>query len=367
MLLTGARTAIALEVARALHRDGHRVFTAESFRRYVAAYSNCVEATFSVPPPRLQPDAFIDALATLIDAHGITRLIPTGEEALWVARGRAHLENRCDVFCDRIEVLDALHDKQRFQELAAAVGPVPQTWLPANDAHLAELRARHGPLVLKEIYSRFGQGIRIIDHEPPRVPPGRWIAQQRITGRELCGFVIARRGVIAAQVVYLPRYRMELGPAFYFEPIEHRAAEEWMRAFVAHNALSGCFGFDFIERDGTLYPLECNPRMTSGVHLLPGVAMSAALLGRAAISAPPRTAAMWAVAMLGVALPRTRSLAELRAWTCAFGDARDVFRDRNDPRPARHLLSSQRHLRTIARQQHISLREAATFYTRWDV
>lgn len=366
MLLTGARTAIALEVARALHRDGHRVFTAESFPRYVAQYSNCVEEALAVPPPRLEPDAFIDALAAWIASRGITRLIPTGEEALWVARGRARLEGLCEVFCDRLEVLDALHDKQRFQELAAAIGPVPQTWRPRNDAHLAALRARHGPLILKEVYSRFGQGIRVVADQPSNRPPGRWIAQEWIEGRELCGLVIARKGVLAGRIVYLPRHRMKLGPAFYFEPVAHEGADDWMRRFVARYALSGCFGFDFMERDGTLYPLECNPRMTSGVHLLAANALSAALLGRAATDAVSRPPAMWAVAMLGVALPRARSFAALRAWSRDFRRARDVFRDRNDPRPARHLFSSQRHLRAIARQQGVSIREAATFYTRWD-
>ncbi len=366
VLLTGARTAIALDAARRLHRAGHQVFVAETLPRFVAAYSNCVEKVLHVPPPRLEPDAFIERLLAIIRDERITLLVPTGEEMLWVARGRTRLAAACDVFCDRLDLLEALHDKLRFQRLAAEVGPAPHTWPLESEAQLRELRELHGPLILKRRNSRFGQHVCVPRIGEP-LPEGRWIAQRLIEGRELCSYSIAHSGVIAAHTVYLPRYRLPLGPGFYFEPAAHTAIDAWVRAFVARIGFTGSIAFDFIESaDGTLYPLECNPRMTSGLHLLRDGELPRALRGDAAQPGSSDQPAMWAAAMLCIALPNIRSPRAFRAWMRAFGAARDVFWDPGDPHPFVHLTSSQGHLRMLSKRHGLSLREAATFYTTWD-
>jgi len=355
VLLTGARTAIALDFARRLHRAGHRVIAAETFPRFVAAHSNCVAQIVRVPPPRLEPDAFIESLLTIVRTEGVTQLVPTGEEVLWVARGRTRLAEACDVFCDRVELLEALHDKLRFQQLAAEIGPVPPTWALESAAQLRQLRDAHGPLILKRRTSRFGQHVRLATNEDS-LPEGRWLAQQFIEGRELCSYSVARAGAIEAHVVYEPRFRMPLGPAYYFEPVAHAAIDAWVRAFVAHIGFTGSIAFDFIEsEDGTLLPIECNPRMTSGVHLLPTEGADSSW-----------RPAMWAVAMLGLALPQVRSIRALREWMRAFAAARDVFWDRGDPQPFIHFSASREHLRMLSKEHGLSLAEAATHYTRWD-
>ena len=281
---------IALELARAFHRGGHRVFVAETFPDYTVRFLNCVDGAFAVPAPRLDSEAFISTLASLIREHGVTHLLPTGEEALYVARGRARLDPLCRVLCDDVEKLDALHDKLRFQALAAAIGRTLQTWRVEDAAHAAALESEHGPLIFKRIYSRFGQSVATT---PDEVTGSGWLAQQRAEGRELCGFAIARDGHVVTQVVYLPRYRLPRGPAFYFEPIAHARAEEWMRELVGRCRYSGPIAFDFIEDVyGTLYPLECNPRVTSGVHLMAAGDLVTAFLGESAPHPVP-TAAMW--------------------------------------------------------------------------
>jgi hypothetical protein len=53
----------------------------------------------------------------------------------------------------------------------------------------------------------------------------------------------------------------------YFEYLNHPVAEKWVENFVSKTSFTGQIGFDFIETsDGTLYPIECNPRASSGVH-----------------------------------------------------------------------------------------------------
>ncbi len=366
VLLTGARTAIALEAARALHRSGHRVFVADTFPRYVTAFSNCVDGAFTVPPPRLEPDAFLDQLLVLLKTHAITRLIPTGEEVLYIARGRERLAEECEVFCDALPVLEALHDKVRFQTLAAEIGAVPIT-KPVDDAEqLAAMIRAHGPVILKQVHSRFGRGVRLVS-EPCTLPPGRWLAQQFIRGRERCSMAIAREGRLIAHICYEPQFRLPFGPGYCATPVAHAGTEAWVREFVARNALTGAVAFDFIESDdNTLYPLECNPRLTSGVHLFPrDGSLAAALLGEHDCFPPPQDPAMWCVAMLVHGLPRVRTFAEASAWLRAFAAARDVFWDRLDPRPMLHMFASHRHLRTLQKKHGLSFAAAATFYTEW--
>jgi len=367
VLLTGARTAIALEVARALHRAGHHVFVAETFPRYATAFSNCVDGAVTVPPPRLEPDAFLDHLLLIIKKFSITRLIPMGEEVFYIARGRDRLAAECEVFCDALPSLEALHDKVRFQQLASEIGAVPIT-MPVDDVEqLAAFIRAHGPVILKQVNSRFGRGVRLVAAPGP-LPPGRWLAQQFIRGREICSMALARAGRLIAHVCYEPRFRLPFGPAYCATPVVHDGAAAWVRSFVARNELTGAVAFDFIESDdGTLYPLECNPRLTSGVHLFPrDGSLAAALVDERECFPPPQDPVMWSIAMLVHALPHVRTFAEADGWVRAFAGARDVFWDRRDLRPMLHMFASHRHLRTLRKEHGLSFAAAATFYTEWD-
>lgn len=368
ILLTGARSAIALEVARSLRRAGHTVFVAETFPRYVTAFSNCVEASFEVPPPRFEPELFINRLLDLVQQHRISHLIPTGEEILYVARGRDRLRAVCNVFCDTSEQLQRLHHKHRFQKMASQIGPAPQTWAVESSSQLQQLQERHRPLVLKAVYSRFGQRVRMLEGPPiESLPRGTWIGQEYLRGREVCSLGIARTGRLLAHVAYLPRFRLPLGPSFCFEPCSEPQVEAWVRTFVERHHVTGSIAFDFIVTEaGTPYPLECNPRLTSGVHLFPNGVLPATLLGDHATFAESGGPAMWGLAMLGIALPRVRSKTELCEWLKMFRASRDVFWDAQDPRPAFNVLSSQPHLRELSRKHQLTLGEATTFYTEWN-
>ena len=77
--------------------------------------------------------------------------------------------------------------------------------------------------------------------------------------------------------------------------MEHAAARAWVETFVAREGYTGQIAFDFIETEaGVMYALECNPRATSGVHLLAAHPEFAAAFftppPTLSVAAPPRQA-----------------------------------------------------------------------------
>lgn len=368
ILLSGGRTVVALEVARQLHRAGHTVFLVDCFGRTLTAHSRAVAGAFQVPSPRFETARFVAALGAVMKRARIDRFLPLGEEILYVARARAALGAGREIFCDEAETLLALHDKAAFARVAAALGPALPTWDVTSAAELGALVAAHGPLVLKRRFSRSGCGVQVVRTPPvSALAPGPWVAQPLVAGRELCAFVIAHQGRVLAHVTYLPRFRFPLGPGFYFEPVTHEPSRVWMERFVRGHRLTGNFGVDFMDADdGALYPLECNPRATSGVHLFAtNGALADAYLGRAAASAGGRPA-MIAPVMLTVGLAQARSLAALGGWLRAFVRARDVVAARRDRGPLYNFFASGRELRALQRNHQLSFRAATSFLTQWE-
>ena len=368
VLLTGARTAIALELLRALAAEGCRVWLSDCFARPPGAHSRLCAGWSAHPAPRRDPQGFLGAVAALVARERIELLIPTGEEALWLARDPARLG--CPALLERLELLDALHHKLRFLELARAHGPVPRTWVVEDQAHLRGLLAREGALVLKAAYTRFGAGTRVV-REPVSLPPrrGGWLAQEPIAGRELCTWSVARAGQVLAHVTYAPRQRFPLGPSYCFGRVEHPPAERLARALIGGLGFTGLLGLDLIATaDGRLFPLEANPRATSGAHLFaPADGLGRALLGRGPAAPPSGGPGLHASMMLLHALPRAlRSPRRLAAWSRDLLAGRDVLWRRDDPGPFLSQWRSAWHLLREARRQGLSPREVVSEATAWD-
>ena len=379
VLVTGARSLPALEAARQLHRAGHEVFACDTFPRHVSERSRAVRGSFVLPSPRFEEEAFVRGLLARVEAHGIDVIVPTGEEALYLARHRARLG--CEVIVDSIDQLESLHDKWVFNQRVAARGlPAPRTWRLRTAAHLEALRRAHAQIVAKPAFTRFGLQTRVFeghtdhagDDDGARVARLDWgrtlLAQELIQGTELCTFSVLQQGALVAHVCYLPRYRFPLGPGYYFEPLAHPGARAWVQRFLADTRFTGSIGFDFIETAaGELFAIECNPRMTSGMLLFPDDgALGRALLGQGTAEPDLDTPAMVGLAMLASALPRLRSLAEARAWWRAVRAARDALWRPHDTGPFWAQLSSFPYLVRLAWQHDLGLRQATTHQSEWN-
>jgi hypothetical protein len=177
-----------------------------------------------------------------------------------------------------LPALDELHHKFRFNQLLKAKGlPAPLSFFIHNlDDFRAALPKLPAGFVLKPAYSRFAD--KVIINDLSYLRPDRfatlnvsieqpWLAQQFIEGTHLGSFSIVAEGELNAQAVYPLQCRIKNGSATYFESAPVPEIENIVRSLTTN--YNGFISFDFIRSstDGKYYAIECNPRLTSGVHL----------------------------------------------------------------------------------------------------
>ena len=334
VLLTGARAPIALDLARRFHRHGWQVHVADSVPAHATRHSPAVHAYHPLPPPRSALAAFGTALADIVQQQRIDLLLPTCEEAFYVAHVRPRLPAQLRVATAEPALLRQLHSKWQFLALARAAG------LPVADSAcvrtLDQARdwAGERAVVLKPEFSRFGVQVRLYPHGLPADAPALdgdqpWVVQQMCHGREYCSYAVAEQGRLLAHAVYQPRYRLHRSASYYFDPLRHPLLQAHAAALVAQLGYSGQIAFDWIiDADGTATVLECNPRGTSGIHLFAeDDALPAALAGDGMRCLAPghARAAMLAPLMYLHALPVATACGTLERWRHDLRRADDVL------------------------------------------
>ncbi len=373
ILLTGGRSPAALELARTFHRAGHVVCMAESLCGHLSAPSRSIAHNFLVPPPRQQTAAFLDALNEIVSRQRIDMVIPVNEETFYVAMGHDHLP----AFTVPIDTLRTLHNKWDFIFYAASLGlSVPDSILVQTRDDLLSAYARWRRLVLKPAYSRFAsrtlilptlnQAFSMLTFDP--VSP--WVAQEFVHGAQICTYSVVHRGHISAHAAYRSEFTAGQGATVAFQHVDHPATFEWVRTFVEATQFTGQISFDFIEdAQGAVTALECNPRATSGVHLLaahPRFADSFLNPDLPLITPDGPSSSMLSTAMLVYALPEALRKKKFKRWLETFTHSRDVLFDVHDPWPACLQGRSILHYVNLARRHGISPLQASTFDIEWN-
>lgn len=359
---------------------GHEVFVAESLRAHLCRHSRAVTSSFEVPSPREDRAGFIAALADILVRQRIDYLIPTCEEVFHVAWGRKTLSEHAQVFAPSLEQLRVLHSKWDFIKLLEGLDFLtPETWrlqAPEDVLDVIGPLAAGERLVFKPVFSRFAAKVRFYTagedtRDLPRPSPQEpWVAQRFIAGTPYCTYGVAREGRLTAHAVYPSIFTAGQGATIHFQAIAHPRIEAWVSRLVAALGYTGQIAFDFIETsEGELYPLECNPRATSGVHLFrPKDRLDGAFFGEASEPLRPQAkrAAMLSLAMGLYGLPSVRSLRQLGAWGKAIITSREILFDWKDPLPALGQMTALAELWRTSRREGISLLEASTWDIEWN-
>ena len=373
ILLTGGRAPVTLDLARAFHRAGHTVFMAESLRGHVSQPSAAVKANFVVPAPRQEPEAFLAALKNIIEENQVELLIPTCEEVFHIAKGLNDLP--CRVFTEPLAKLDGYHNKWKFVVKAGECDlRVPESMLIMRQDDLLYAYAHWSKVVLKPVYSRFAartlilpslkQALSTLTFSEP------WIAQEYIEGSQFCSYSVCHNGRITAHAVYPTIFTAGQGATIAFQSVEHAAIYEWVRTFVEHYNVTGQMAFDFIQTaDGHVTALECNPRATSGLHLLTDNPQFVEAFFNAetdCVTPYAHTSRMLGTAMLMYGFPASLFNGRLGAWLRTFFHSDDVILDFHDPLPFLLQLRSILAYMNLGRRQGISALEASTFDIEWN-
>lgn len=388
ILITGGRAPVALELARLLHGAGHRVFVAESAAYHLCRVSAAVEQSFRVPPPRQNPEGFIAELEVLVRRFKIDLLVPMCEEIFYIARGLDLLGSHCRVLCSPLELLHGLHHKAEFISRAKQLGlTVPATELiasPQEWSRVMEAQVQQPQRVFKPVYSRFASKVIMPGGAGKRGPnpaaPSAisqsfpWVAQQYIQGAAICTYSIVHEGTVVAHAAYGSQYRTgQVGASVYFEALDHPSAMDFVRRFVQEIGFSGQIGFDFIEaEDGTLYPIECNPRATSGLHLfapadnLPQALLSPGTLAASGKVITPHTGKKVMLALPMLACGLTAGRGNLASWWEAFRTAGDAVHRGSDLRPSIEQLRIVYKAWRLAAAHKLTMTEALTEDIEWN-
>ena len=273
VLLTLGRLPKALDFARSFHRAGWKVLVAEPFKSHLTGASNCVEASFIVPAPCDGKQAYLRALASIAFEQNVDLVLPLSEETQHVAHLSPLLPASARVFSPAPDVVLELHDKAAFIALAARLGlAVPETaQLGTPDA---DQLAAHKDYVIKPVFSCSGKGVSLhkaaesLPDFDVTLPNNKAIVQEQLKGQEFSTFAVCHTGQVLINVTYRGTI-MSGSVAVAFERVEMVAISEWVSTFVAKSNHSGFISFDFfIDEAGVARAIECNPRVTSGVHFI---------------------------------------------------------------------------------------------------
>lgn len=271
VLVTGSRAPASMDIMRSLLSQGHDVYSADSMNFPLGRFVKGMRKHFTLPKPNRNPANFLNALKTILIDNKIDLLIPTCEEIFFISQGHDELSRYTRLLCEPFERLNQLHNKYAFNQLIHEYGlAAPESWLLTVEEDKKKIPP-HQAIILKPVFSRFGSHVIIkpnqktIDELPLKMP---YLAQRFLSGKEYCAYAIAHEGDVLIQSCYHPKYTAGPAAGIYFEPVDIESITQFIKTFCANYKFNGQIAFDFILEDNKAFVLECNPRATSGFHLI---------------------------------------------------------------------------------------------------
>lgn len=344
--MIGVRSPVALELVRQLHFHGLVVEGADFLHFPLGRFSRRLTRYYRLPSPRWRQPLFKQAVEHLM-SRSYSTVFACNEEIFWLSQCAAGV-------WERLEILEKLHRKDAFVRLLEESGlPAPST------VPLEEWKGGPEGVVLKRVYSRFGESTWLEPDfallERLRGESG-WLVQRKLGGAQICFSGFAWKGELLCGCCYESRWGRLRGAAhggagLYFHKCTAPELEEQARKLVRDLAFSGPIGLDFVGG----VAVECNPRWTSGIHLLDLTPMLTALglPTRSGWVAPEQ--AQLAAAML------------LRSGiTQDFMRARDIVWDAQDWGPALAQPLALAELLWRSQRRKISLSRAMTWDIEWN-
>jgi len=279
-LLTVGRFPAALTLARGLHGRGVRVIVADPMKRQLCSVSRAVTKTFQVAPPNTDIEGWERDILDIIERENVTDLIPTSEEVCHVANLAPRLPDTTRYVGPSAEWIAQWHDKLQFVNYAISRGvTAPSVYTTADGESRALIRQTE--CVLKPRRGCSGTAVSFIPPGSTVPPPSQdMLLQRRVQGNHLYTLSWVDAGEVKATASYRgSTHSGTVAVGFQSAPTPF-SVKQWIEQFVADTDVTGFLSFDFIlDRSGIPWGIECNPRLSSGVHFIDEAWLGAAVMG----------------------------------------------------------------------------------------
>jgi predicted ATP-grasp superfamily ATP-dependent carboligase len=258
---------------------GHEVFATDTFPSAPGSHSSYVSESRVTASPRYGSSRFVDEIEAFVRDRDIEMVLPAFEEVFYLAKQRERFDPITHLFAASFETLVRLHDKTQFVELARDLGlAVPDTTVAKNRDELLEAVAEYDKYFARAAYSRGGitlltnhgplaGTVAIEDCEPTEDNP--FLVQQFVEGLDVCSFSVVQHGKVAAHSTYVHPKTLEHAGGIVFESVDEPETLEITRKIVEATDYHGQISIDFMKTDKGMMLVECNPRPTAGVTVMP--------------------------------------------------------------------------------------------------
>jgi len=266
-LITLGRLPKALTLARHLHHAGFRVIVAEPFSWHIARASRAVARSYTTPAPNKDPVGYRNDLLEIIEREHVSLVVPVSEEIHHVLPIRSRLPQGVTLLGPTWSDYCSAADKLHFSERAEALGlSVPATH--CYDSQAASALEAKQRCIYKPRQGCSGVGIvRNRSEVAPEQRNQNTVAQAFIEGRLVSTLTLVINGREVTSVFY--EGKVFAGTvAICFEQIAPSAAlSQWVTQWANSFQGDAFIALDLIIDDaGQPWGIECNPRLTSGIH-----------------------------------------------------------------------------------------------------
>ncbi|WP_424103007.1 ATP-grasp domain-containing protein [Moorena producens] len=288
ILITGGKMTKALQLARSFHKSGHNVFLVETHKYWLSGhrFSNAVKGFYTVPAPEKYPNGYSQALLKIVQKEKIDAFIPVSSPvaSYYDSVAGTLLSPYCEVIHFSPDITQMLDDKFTLCEQARSLGlSAPKSFLITDPQQILDFdfKSDGSRYIIKSIrydsVSRLDmtkfpfEGMEDYVKNLPITKDNPWTMQEFITGQEYCTHSTVRKGKIRLHCCS-PSSPFQVN----YQHLEKPEIVSWVEKFVKELNLTGQISFDFIQtEDGTVYPIECNPRTHSAITMFynhPGLA-----------------------------------------------------------------------------------------------
>ena len=249
-------------------------------KRQLCSVSRAVTKTFQVAPPNTDIEGWERDILDIIERENVTDLIPTSEEVCHIANLAPRLPDTTRYVGPSAQWIAQWHDKLQFVNYAISRGvTAPSVYTTADGESRALIRQTE--CVLKPRRGCSGTAVSFLPPGSTLPPPSQdMLLQRRVQGNHLYTLSWVDAGEVKATASYRgSTHSGTVAVGFQSAPTPF-SVKQWIEQFVADTDVSGFLSFDFIlDRSGIPWGIECNPRLSSGVHFVDEAWLGAAVMG----------------------------------------------------------------------------------------